>query len=127
MGKVIVMNSISLDGVMQSPGRPDEDTRDGFEYGGWAVPYGDDSLVAKMGERMGEHRAFLFGRWSYEQLLSDLERPGRPVQGGPQQHSQVRRLEPPRDAARLAQLDPAPRRRPGRRGGPQAAPTARIS
>ncbi len=72
------MNSISLDGVMQSPGRPDEDPRDGFEYGGWAVRYGDDSMVAKMGERMGEDRAFLFGRWSYEQLLTTWNARGGP-------------------------------------------------
>lgn len=78
MGKVVVMNSISLDGVMQSPGRPDEDTRDGFECGGWAVPYGDDSLVAKMGERMGEDRAFLFGRRTYEQLLTSWNALGGP-------------------------------------------------
>jgi dihydrofolate reductase len=78
LGKVIVMNSISLDGVMQSPGRPDEDTRDGFEYGGWAVPYGDDGAVAKMGERMGEDRAFLFGRRTYEQLLTSWNALGGP-------------------------------------------------
>src|ERR1700733_12384837 len=72
------MNSISLDGVMQSPGRPDEDTRDGFEYGGWASPYGDDGAVAKMGERMGEDRAFLFGRRTYEQLLTSWNALGGP-------------------------------------------------
>jgi dihydrofolate reductase len=70
MGKVIVMNHVTLDGVMQGPGRPDEDTRDGFELGGWGVPYGDEATVAKMGERMGEDRAFLFGRRTYEQLLT---------------------------------------------------------
>jgi dihydrofolate reductase len=70
MGKVIVMNSVTLDGVMQGPGRADEDTRDGFAHGGWAIPYGDETMVAKMGERMGEDRAFLFGRRTYEQLLS---------------------------------------------------------
>ena len=53
MGKVIVMNWVTLDGVMQGPGRPDEDTRDGFEHGGWAAPYGDEATGAKMGERMG--------------------------------------------------------------------------
>jgi dihydrofolate reductase len=78
MGKVVVMNTVSLDGVMQGPGRPDEDTRDGFEYGGWAVPYGDEAMVAKMGERMGKDRAFLFGRRTYEQLLSSWN-----VRGGP--------------------------------------------
>jgi dihydrofolate reductase len=78
MGKVVVMNSVTLDGVMQGPGRPDEDTRDGFAHGGWAVPYGDDAMVAKMGERMGEDRAFLFGRRTYEQLLETWNARGGP-------------------------------------------------
>jgi dihydrofolate reductase len=78
MGKVIVMNGLTLDGVMQSPGRPDEDTRDGFEHGGWAVPYSDEAWVAKMDERMGGDRAFLFGRRTYEDLLASWN-----AQGGP--------------------------------------------
>jgi dihydrofolate reductase len=78
MGKVIVMNNVTLDGVMQAPGRPDEDTRDEFEYGGWAVPYADEATVAKMGERMGSDRAFLFGRHTYEQLLASWNARGGP-------------------------------------------------
>ena len=54
---MIVMNWVTLDGVMQGPGRPDEDTRDGFEHGGWAAPYGDEAAGAKMGERMGGDHA----------------------------------------------------------------------
>jgi dihydrofolate reductase len=78
MGRVIVMNAVSLDGVMQGPGRPDEDTRDGFEHGGWGIPYSDEATVAKMGERMGGDRAFLFGRRTYEQLLSSWNARGGP-------------------------------------------------
>ena len=78
MGKVIVMNGVTLDGVMQGPGRPDEDTRDGFERGGWAVPYSDEAMVAKMGERMGGDRAFLFGRRTYEDLLATWNARGGP-------------------------------------------------
>jgi dihydrofolate reductase len=78
MGKVIVMNGLTLDGVMQGPGRPDEDTRDGFELGGWAVPRGDEAMVAKMGERMGGDRAFLFGRRTYEDLLETWNATGGP-------------------------------------------------
>src|SRR3989442_13800618 len=78
MGKVIVMNGVTLDGVMQGPGRPDEDTRDGFERGGWAVPYSDEAMVAKMGERMGGDRAFLFGRRTYEGLLAPWNARGGP-------------------------------------------------
>jgi hypothetical protein len=38
MGRIVVNNSLTLDGVMQAPGRPDEDRRGGFEHGGWAQP-----------------------------------------------------------------------------------------
>jgi dihydrofolate reductase len=78
MGKVIVMNGVTLDGVMQAPARPDEDTRGGFEHGGWAIPYSDEATVAKMGERMGEDRAFLFGRRTYEQVLATWNARGGP-------------------------------------------------
>jgi dihydrofolate reductase len=78
MGNVIVINHLTLDGVMQGPGRPDEDTRDGFERGGWAVPRSDEAMVAKMGERMGGDHAFLFGRRTYEDLLASWN-----AQGGP--------------------------------------------
>jgi dihydrofolate reductase len=76
MGKVIVMNGLTLDGVMQR--RPDEDTRDGFELGGWAVPYSDEAMVARMGERMGGDRAFLFGRRTYEEVLAAWNSRGGP-------------------------------------------------
>ncbi len=82
MGKVIVMNGITLDGVMQAPGRPDEDTRGGFDHGGWGVPYGDETMVATLGERLAEltggKHAWLFGRWSYEQLLTYWNTKGGP-------------------------------------------------
>lgn len=82
MGKIIVMNWVTLDGVMQGPGRPDEDTRDGFAHGGWGIPYGDEATVAHLGERLAERtggdHAWLFGRWSYEQLLSTWNARGGP-------------------------------------------------
>ena len=75
---MIVMNWVTLDGVMQGPGRPDEDPRDGFEHGGWAAPYSDEATGAKMGERMGSDHAWLFGRRTYENLLASWN-----AQGGP--------------------------------------------
>jgi dihydrofolate reductase len=82
MGKIIVMNVLSLDGVMQSPGSQDEDTRWGFKYGGWGIPYGDETMVAKLGERLGVltggSHAWLFGRWTYDQLLSSWNSRGGP-------------------------------------------------
>jgi dihydrofolate reductase len=82
MGKVVVMNAVTLDGVMQSPGRPDEDTRDGFTHGGWAIPYSDEAMVAKMGERMGDEHAWLFGRRTYEELLRTWNARGGPFKEG---------------------------------------------
>ena len=66
MARINATMSISLDGVIQAPGRSDEDTRDGFERGGWAVPYGDDVMMQKMGEGMSGASAMLFGRRTYE-------------------------------------------------------------
>ncbi len=45
--------AVTLDGVMQAPGGPDEDTRGGFEHGGWAAPYSDEVMGREMGKGMG--------------------------------------------------------------------------
>ncbi len=58
--------SVSLDGVIQAPGRADEDTRDGFDRGGWAVPYNDEVMAQRMGEGMASSGAMLFGRRTYQ-------------------------------------------------------------
>jgi dihydrofolate reductase len=58
--------STSLDGVIQGPGRPDEDTRGGFDRGGWAVPYNDEVMAQRMGESMPSSGTMLFGRRTYE-------------------------------------------------------------
>jgi len=58
--------NISLDGVIQAPGRPDEDTRGGFDRGGWAVPYNDEVMAQRMGQGMAASGAMLFGRRTYE-------------------------------------------------------------
>jgi dihydrofolate reductase len=68
MPKIVVVSSLTLDGVMQAPGRPDEDTRDGFAHGGWAVPYADETLGKAMGERMAADGALLLGRRTYTDL-----------------------------------------------------------
>jgi dihydrofolate reductase len=66
MRKVSVTNNVSLDGVMQAPGRFDEDTRGGFEHGGWALPYNDEVVGRVMGEGMAKTGALLLGRRTYE-------------------------------------------------------------
>ena len=66
MRKLLVINHMTLDGVMQAPGRPDEDTRGGFSRGGWAQA-GNDEVMARYlaGGRAGGPGAFLFGRRTY--------------------------------------------------------------
>jgi dihydrofolate reductase len=66
MRKLIVLESITLDGIMQAPGRPDEDTRGGFPHGGWAAPYADHLLAQEMGAGMSRGADLLFGRRTYE-------------------------------------------------------------
>jgi dihydrofolate reductase len=66
MGKLVVIEFLSLDGVMQAPGSPDEDTEGGFEHGGWQRPYADDVLGAAAAEGMAATEAYLFGRKTYE-------------------------------------------------------------
>jgi dihydrofolate reductase len=66
MGKLVVQESLSLDGVMQGPGGPDEDRSGGFDHGGWAMPYFDDSMMAMASEGMGSTGALLLGRRTYE-------------------------------------------------------------
>ena len=76
--RVVVVNHVSLDGVMQGPGRPDEDTRGGFRHGGWAQNDNDPALGAAMGERLGEEFSWLFGRRTYDGLLSYWNATGGP-------------------------------------------------
>ena len=66
MRKIVVTCSLSLDGVTQGPGRPDEDRRGGFELGGWAGPYRDPVMMQAMGEGMSQGADLLFGRRTYE-------------------------------------------------------------
>lgn len=70
MGKLVMVNNVTLDGVMQAPGRPDEDTRGDFTYGGWAIPYNDEVMGRVMGEGMSQRGATLFGRRTYEDFAA---------------------------------------------------------
>jgi dihydrofolate reductase len=70
MRKVIVVLFVTLDGVIQAPGGPQEDTEGGFTYGGWVVPYFDERFGAIMQEQMTKTRALLLGRKTYEIFAS---------------------------------------------------------
>ena len=70
MRKIIATISLTLDGVMQAPGRPDEDRRGGFEHGGWALGYHDPVMMQAMGEGMSQGADLLFGRRTYEDFFA---------------------------------------------------------
>jgi dihydrofolate reductase len=70
MSKIVVFESLTLDGVMQAPGRSDEDPRGGFQYGGWAAPYADPDMGKAAGESMASSGALLLGRRTYEDFYS---------------------------------------------------------
>jgi dihydrofolate reductase len=65
MGELVAFENMTLDGVMQSPGRPDEDTRGGFTATAWAVPYPDQVMMEQSGAQMGTSAALLLGRRTY--------------------------------------------------------------
>ncbi|MEW2352576.1 dihydrofolate reductase family protein [Spirillospora sp. NPDC029432] len=70
MRKLMVTTFMSLDGVVQAPGGPDEDRDGGFEHGGWAVPYIDERVVAAMADLTGRAGALLLGRRTYEEFAA---------------------------------------------------------
>jgi len=65
-----VLSFITLDGVMQAPGGPTEDTSGNFTYGGWTVPYFDETLGETMGKQMGKPFDLLLGRKTFEIFAS---------------------------------------------------------
>jgi dihydrofolate reductase len=70
MRKIVATLSLTLDGVMQAPGRPDEDRRGGFEHGGWAMAYMDAIMMQVMGKGMSQGADLLFGRRTYEDFFA---------------------------------------------------------
>ena len=66
MRKIIALEFISLDGVIQAPGGPEEDTSGGFKYGGWTAPYGDEFFGKVMAEQMAGEYDLLLGRKTYD-------------------------------------------------------------
>ncbi|HKQ68469.1 MAG TPA: dihydrofolate reductase family protein [Polyangiaceae bacterium] len=80
MRKLIVSEFLSLDGVIQAPGGPDEDTEGGFKHGGWTIPYWHDDIGLAFGAFMQEVDAILLGRKTYVTHANAFEpmKPGDP-------------------------------------------------
>jgi dihydrofolate reductase len=70
MRKITVLTFVTLDGVMQAPGGPEEDSSGVFQYGGWTVPFFDEFLGNEMGEQMGRPFDLLLGRKTFEIFAS---------------------------------------------------------
>ena len=70
MGHILVFNHVTLDGVMQAPGREDEDRRGGFEHGGWARANNDAVMAAASGSGFASTSGLLLGRWTYESFFA---------------------------------------------------------
>jgi len=79
--KLTTVTHVTVDGVMQGLGGADEDPRDGFERGGWAMPFFDDPAAAYLDRVFERADAFLFGRWTYDTFahywgaMADSEHP----------------------------------------------------
>src|SRR5881409_2498094 len=66
MGQLIVSEMLNLDGVMQAPGGPEEDTEDGFKHGGWQAPFSDEESLSLITKNIGRMDALLLGRKTYD-------------------------------------------------------------
>lgn len=66
MRKIIITSFITMDGVLQGPGGPEEDTTGGFKWGGWTAPYGDDTTMQEIGSIMNKPFDLLLGRFTYD-------------------------------------------------------------
>jgi dihydrofolate reductase len=103
MAKVVVVNNLTLDGVMQAPGRPDEDDRGGFPHGGWALPYDDPIKAEVMGRGMARAAsgdgALLLGRRTYADFAAfwpkQVDNPFTPVLDAMQKYVVSRTLRDP--------------------------------
>src|SRR5436305_15122294 len=66
MGQLIVSEFVTLDGVMQAPGGPEEDTEGGFKHGGWQAPFSDEESLSLITRDIGRMDALLLGRKTYD-------------------------------------------------------------
>jgi dihydrofolate reductase len=97
--RITVTSNVTLDGVMQAPGGREEDGRDGFQHGGWAVPYNDPVKGRIMAEGMAREHELLFGRRTYEHFFKvwpgRTDNPFSPVLDNTQKYVASRSLKEP--------------------------------
>jgi dihydrofolate reductase len=80
MRSITATMSVTLDGVVQGPGRPDEDTRGGFSYGGWGLRYNDEVMGSEMAKGMAKPADMLFGHRTWQDFITAW---GRKTDGNP--------------------------------------------
>jgi hypothetical protein len=108
MAKVVVVNHVTFDGVMQVPGRPDEDTPGEFAYGDWAIRGNDEVMGRKRAGGMAKSGSPAARPPDLRGLVRILAQPDRqPVHRGPQPRAQVRDVTDAQGAAVVVHLDPA--------------------
>jgi dihydrofolate reductase len=100
MRTITVIENVTLDGVVQAPGRPDEDPRGGFAHGGWAAPYAADPAHLRiLGEHLSGAWELLLGRWTYELLRASwsgrADNPFSPVLDAARKHVVSRSRQEP--------------------------------
>ncbi len=98
MRKIIVLTFVTLDGVMQAPGGPEEDPSGGFQYGGWTVPYFDEFAGTEMVRQMSKPFDLLLGRKTYEifrGILAERENSRRSHCRRTERRNKVRGLKNP--------------------------------
>lgn len=99
MSRITAFIHLTLDGVMQAPGRYDEDQRDDFELGGWGMPYSDADQMKIVGEGMARTGALLLGRRTYEDFYkvwpNRKDNPFTPILNNSLKYVASRRLEEP--------------------------------
>ena len=124
---------VTLDGVYQGPGSPDEDPSDGFTRGGWMVPHMDQTFIDQAAAWLGRADALLLGRRTYEAFAAGVapdHRSRRPVHRTDERAPEVRRLAHADRRHLVAEHDPARRHRCAGRAaqGPAGtrAPAARL-
>ena len=111
MTRIIAFENLSLDGVMQAPGRPDEDRRGGFTHGGWAMPYADPAIGKAAQESMTKTGGLLLGRRTYEDFHGFWQE-NRRTTPSPRSWTnslEYRRLDDPARAPSVEELEAAHR------------------